>query len=154
MHLMLSCIGMHLLTSIPFFALQCICWQILLLFLHCNASVGKFYSFFFTLQRPCTIFAGGGTSQEKQNSVWRGKGWQHLSGWLWNPQRQGKQIWLLKISYISGVSTGWKGGKKDKGRWFFRFITRCLILTRWTPFNGCPNGLVLPWGTRRNHHYK
>ena len=38
-------------------------------FLHRNASVGKFYSFF-TLQRTCTsIFAGGGTSQEKQNSV-------------------------------------------------------------------------------------
>ena len=104
-------------------------------------------SFYFILICTCTIFAGGGASQEKQNSVRGDRGWQHLSGWLWNPQRQGKQIWLLKISHILGVSTGWKGGKKDKGRWFFRFTTRCLILTRWTPFNGCANGLVLPWGS-------
>ena len=32
-----------------------------------------------------------------------------------------KTFYILKISYILGVSTGWKGGKKDKGRWFFSF---------------------------------
>ena len=101
---MLSCIGMHLLTNIiAFFALQCICWQILFLFLLCNAPAQS-------LQVEGLLKRNKTLSEEAKAGNIYLVDYEILKG------KENKFDLSYILSYILGVSTGWEGGKKDKGR--------------------------------------
>ena len=96
---------MHLLTNcIPCFELQCICFDIFhfVLFFHYNAFVQS-------MQVEGLLKRNKTLSEEAEAGNIYLVDYEILKG-------KEKTFYILKISYILGVSTGWEGGKKDKGR--------------------------------------
>ena len=85
-------------------------------FLHCNPSVGKFYSFFLLCNAPAqSLQVEGLLKRNKTLSEEAEAGNIYLVDYEILKGKE-KTFYILKISHILGVSTGWEGGKKDKGR--------------------------------------
>ena len=100
------------------------------LFLNCNTSVLIYFIFFLHYNAPVqSLQVEGLLKRNKTLSEEAEAGNIYLVDYEILKGKE-KTFYILKISYILGVSTGWEGGKKDKGSLFFPFTTRCLILTR------------------------